>query len=171
MFERMVDHPNIRMRLNTDFDKSMLNGCDHCFFSGAIDEFFDYKFGELPYRSLRFDFFTFNRPYFQSNPVVNYPNNYDFTRIGEYKYFLDTHSQNTVVSYEYHEPFILGKNERYYPIINEENKRLYGKYLKEAEGIKNVTFLGRLGDYKYYDMDQAVARAMSIAKSFTKEKE
>lgn len=138
------------------------------FFSGAIDEFFDYKFGELPYRSLRFDFLTFNRPYFQSNSVINYPNNYDFTRIGEYKYFLDTHSQNTVVSYEYHEPFILGKNERYYPIINEENKRLYGKYLKEAEGIKNVTFLGRLGDYKYYDMDQAVARTMSIAKSFTK---
>ena len=61
MFERMVDHPNIKMRLNTDFDKSMLNGCDHCFFSGAIDEFFDYKFGELPYRSLRFDFLTFNR--------------------------------------------------------------------------------------------------------------
>jgi len=168
MFERMVDLPNIKMRLNTDFDKSMLNGCDHCFFSGAIDEFFDYKFGELPYRSLRFDFLTFNRPYFQSNSVINYPNNYDFTRIGEYKYFLDTHSQNTVVSYEYHEPFILGKNERYYPIINEENKRLYGKYLKEAEGIKNVTFLGRLGDYKYYDMDQAVARTMSIAKSFTK---
>ena len=160
MFEKMVDHPNIEVRLNTEFDKSMLDEYDHCFFSGAIDEFFDYKFGQLPYRSLRFDFLTFNRPYFQSNSVVNYPNNYDFTRIGEYKYFLDTQSQNTVVSYEYPEAFVLGKNERYYPIINEENKRLYEKYLEEAKHNEKVTFLGRLGDYKYYDMDQAVARAL-----------
>ena len=166
MFEKMVDHPNIEVRLNTEFDKSMLDEYDHCFFSGAIDEFFDYKFGQLPYRSLRFDFLTFNRPYFQSNSVINYPNNYDFTRIGEYKYFLDTQSQNTVVSYEYPEAFVLGKNERYYPIINEENERLYEKYLEEAKNNKKVTFLGRLGDYKYYDMDQAVARALKLAKAF-----
>lgn len=166
MFEKMVDHPNIEVRLNTEFDKSMLEEYDHCFFSGAIDEFFDYKFGQLPYRSLRFDFLTFNRPYFQSNSVVNYPNNYDFTRIGEYKYFLDTQSQNTVVSYEYPEAFVLGKNERYYPIINEENKGLYEKYLEEAKHNEKVTFLGRLGDYKYYDMDQAVARALELAKTF-----
>ena len=166
MFEKMVDHPNIEVRLNTEFDKTMLDEYDHVFFSGAIDEFFGYKFGQLPYRSLRFDFLTFNRPYFQSNSVVNYPNNYDFTRIGEYKYFLDTQSQNTVVSYEYPEAFVLGKNERYYPIINEENKRLYEKYLEEAKTNKKVTFLGRLGDYKYYDMDQAVARALELAKAF-----
>lgn len=92
--------------------------------------------------------------------------NYDFTRIGEYKYFLDTQSQNTVVSYEYPEAFVLGKNERYYPIINEENERLYEKYLEEAKNNKKVTFLGRLGDYKYYDMDQAVARALKLAKAF-----
>lgn len=109
---------------------------------------------------------TFNRPYFQPNSVVNYPNNYDFTRIGEYKYFLDTQSKNTVVSYEYPEAFVLGKNERYYPIINEENKRLYEKYLEEAKKNEKVTFLGRLGDYKYYDMDQAVARALNLAKTF-----
>lgn len=167
MFEKMVDHPNIEVRLNTEFDKSMLDEYDHVFFSGAIDEFFDYKFGQLPYRSLRFDFLTFNRPYFQVNSVVNYPNNYDFTRIGEYKYFLETQSPNTVVSYEYPEAFVLGKNERYYPIINEGNIRLYEKYLEEAKNNKKVTFLGRLGDYKYYDMDQAVARALSIAKSFS----
>ena len=166
MFEKMVDHPNIEVRLNNEFDKSMLDEYDHVFFSGAIDEFFDYKFGQLPYRSLRFDFLTFNRPYFQPNSVVNYPNNYDFTRIGEYKYFLDTQSKNTVVSYEYPEAFVLGKNERYYPIINEENKRLYEKYLEEAKKNEKVTFLGRLGDYKYYDMDQAVARALNLAKTF-----
>ena len=166
MFEKMVDHPNIEVRLNNEFDKSMLDEYDHVFFSGAIDEFFDYKFGQLPYRSLRFDFLTFNRPYFQPNSVVNYPNNYDFTRIGEYKYFLDTQSKNTVVSYEYPEAFVLGKNERYYPIINEENKRLYEKFLEEAKKNEKVTFLGRLGDYKYYDMDQAVARALNLAKTF-----
>ena len=72
-----------------------------------------------------------------------------------------------MVSYEYPEAFVLGKNERYYPIINEENIRLYEKYLQEAKTLENVTFLGRLGDYKYYDMDQAVARALSIAKLFS----
>lgn len=165
MFEKMADHPNIEVCLNTEFDKNMLTEYDHCFFSGAIDEFFDYKFGQLPYRSLRFDFLTFNRPYFQSNSVVNYPNNYDFTRIGEYKYFLGIQSQDTVVSYEYPEAFVLGKNERYYPILNEKNKFRYNKYLKEADPIRNVTFLGRLGDYRYYDMDQAVSRALALAET------
>lgn len=165
MFEKMLNHPNIEVRLNTPFDKSMLKDFDHCFFSGAIDEFFDYQYGELPYRSLKFDFLTFDRPYFQSNSVVNYPCNYDFTRIGEYKYFLGTQSDSTVVSYEYPEPFVLGKNERYYPIINEENKALYSKYLALAEEQPKVTFLGRLGDYRYYDMDQAVARVLELTKS------
>lgn len=166
MFEKMVDHPNIEVRLDTPFDNSMLDRYDHTFFSGAIDEFFDYKFGQLPYRSLRFDFLTFNRPYFQSNSVVNYPNNYDFTRIGEYKYFLGALSPNTVVSYEYPEAFVLDKNERYYPVVNEENNHLYEKYLLASKSIEKITFLGRLGDYKYYDMDQAVSRALSIGNSF-----
>lgn len=165
MFEKMLNHPNIEVRLNTPFDKSLLKDFDHCFFTGAIDEFFDYQYGELPYRSLKFDFLTFDRPYFQSNSVVNYPCNYDFTRIGEYKYFLGTQSDSTVVSYEYPEPFVLGKNERYYPIINEENKALYSKYLALAEEQPKVTFLGRLGDYRYYDMDQAVARVLELTKS------
>lgn len=167
MFEKMLNNPNIEVRLNTPFDKSMLKDFDHCFFTGAIDEFFDYQYGELPYRSLKFDFLTFDRPYFQSNSVVNYPCNYDFTRIGEYKYFLGTQGDSTVVSYEYPEPFVLGKNERYYPIINEENKALYAKYLALADKLENVTFLGRLGDYKYYDMDQAVARVLKLAENFT----
>lgn len=167
MFEKMLNHPNIEVRLNTPFDKSMRKDFDHCFFTGAIDEFFDYQYGELPYRSLKFDFLTFDRPYFQSNSVVNYPCNYDFTRIGEYKYFLGTQSASTVVSYEYPEPFVLGKNERYYPIINEENKALYAKYLTLADKLENVTFLGRLGDYKYYDMDQAVDRVLKLVEDFT----
>ena len=127
-----------------------------------IDEYFDYELGQLPYRSLRFEFLTFNRPYFQSNSVVNYPNNYDFTRIGEYKYFLDTQCGSTVVSYEYPERFSLGENERYYPIINDENQSLYKKYLDLAREEDNLTFVGRLGDYKYYDMDQAISRVIDL---------
>lgn len=162
MFEKMLDHPNITILLNTKFDKSMSNDFDHCYYTGPIDEYFDYKLGQLPYRSLRFEFLTFNRSYFQTNSVVNYPNNYDFTRIGEYKYFLDTQCGSTVVSYEYPEGFSLGENERYYPIINPENKCLYQKYLDLAKGIDKLTFLGRLGDYKYYDMDQAVSRVLCL---------
>lgn len=162
MFEKMLEHPNIELCLNTKFKKEMLNEYDHCYYTGPIDEFFDYQLGELPYRSLRFDFLTFNRPYFQSNSVVNYPCNYDFTRIGEYKYFLDTRSDFTTVSYEYPEQYIRGKNERYYPIVNDQNQALYKKYLKLASKQDKVTFLGRLGDYKYYDMDKAMERALSL---------
>ncbi len=162
MFERMLDHPNIEVKLETPFSHDMLKDYDRCFFTGAIDEYFNYRYGQLPYRSLKFDFLTFDRPYFQSNSVVNYPCNYDFTRIGEYKYFLDTQCDSTVVSYEYPEAFELGKNERYYPIVNEENNALYQKYLALAEQEPKVTFLGRLGDYKYYDMDTAVERALNL---------
>ena len=166
MFKNMLDHPSISLELSKQFDKTYLYNFDHCYFTGAIDEYFDYKLGHLPYRSLRFDFLTFDRPYFQKNSVVNYPCNYDFTRIGEYKYFLDTCSSSTVVSYEYPEVFIQGKNERYYPIIDDKNKNLHQRYLALAESEKNVTFLGRLGDYKYYDMDKAVERVFQLLKAY-----
>lgn len=107
------------------------------------------------------------RTYFQSNSVVNYPCNYDFTRIGEYKYFLDIRSSKTVVSYEHPEPFELGKNERYYPIINDENLPLNQKYLALAQQEQKLTFLGRLGDYRYYDMNQAVERALKLEAHFS----
>lgn len=163
LIEKMLSHKNIELKLSQKFYSEMMDHYDHVYYTGAIDEFFDYEYGELPYRSLRFDFIKFDRPYFQSNSVVNYPTNYDFTRIGEYKYFLDTLSTSTIVSYEFPEPFVKGMNERYYPVPSSENLRLYDLYLKRAHSInKKVTFLGRLGDYKYYDMDKAVLRALSI---------
>lgn len=163
MIERMLDHPAIQIKLNTKFDRAMLDQYDRVYYSGPIDEFFDYSLGELPYRSLHFDFLTFDRPYFQTNSVVNYPCNYDFTRIGEYKYFLDTVSSKTVVSYEYPQTFVRGQNERYYPVPSDANQALYAKYLEKAKDLSDkVTFLGRLGDYKYYDMDKAVARALDL---------
>lgn len=160
MIQKMLNHPNITVKLNTPFDKSMQY--QRLFWTGSIDEFFDYKYGELPYRSERFEFITFPFAKFQEAAVVNYPCNYEFTRIGEYKYFLNDQSDKTIVSYEYPEPFVRGKNERYYPIANEDTVQLYQKYLSLTDNVQNVYFCGRLGDYKYYDMDKAVARCLEL---------
>ncbi len=108
---------------------------------------------------------TYDCEHYQSNSVVNYPNNYDFTRIHEYKYYLNDKSERTVIAKEFSEDFIPGKNERFYPIPKGENIILYNKYLDAAKKrYPNMVFLGRLGDYKYYDMDKAVARAMEVCK-------
>ena len=136
---------------------------DKIFFTGSIDEFFGYKYGNLPYRSVNFKLETHDKEYYQSNACVNYPCNYDFTRIHEYKYYLDDKSSKTVIAKEYSEDFELGKNERYYPIPQDENFELYNKYLEEAEKLDNIYFLGRLGDYKYYNMDAIAARALELA--------
>lgn len=160
MIQNMLNHENITVKLNTPFNHDMKY--DRLFWTGSIDEFFGYEHGLLPYRSERFDFITFPFAKFQDAAVINYPCNYDFTRIGEYKYFLNDQSDKTIVSYEYPEAFELGKNERYYPIANNNNMALYHKYLNMAIDIDNVFFLGRLGDYKYYDMDKAVARALNL---------
>ncbi len=160
--ERMLDNENIELRLNTDFQEYKTKNFKRIFYTGSIDEFFDYEFGKLPYRSVNFKFETHNREYYQSNACVNYPCNYDFTRIHEYKYYLGDKSEKTVIAKEYSEEFELGKNERYYPIPKDENTALYNKYLQEAKALKNVYFLGRLGDYKYYDIDKAVLRAIEL---------
>lgn len=193
IFEKMLDHPDITVRLNTRFEdiRPLINKTDGAgnpasdalkadaiLHSGPIDEYYSYEFGELPYRSERFDFLTFDREHFQSEAVINYPNNYTFTRIGEYKHFLGTKSDRTVVSYEYPEPFVRGQNERYYPIVNDTNQALYSQYKAKAEaeleaakadtGNKTpVHFFGRLGDYKYYDMDKAIERAIALVEGIT----
>ena len=163
LIAEMLDHPKIKVLLNTDY-ASLENkeSFERVFYSGPIDEYFGYELGELPYRSLRFDFVEYEREHFQSNSVINYPENHDFTRIGEYKYFLNDKSENTVVSFEYPEAFERGRNDRYYPIVRDENQNLYNRYLEKAKELKNVYFLGRLGDYKYYDMDKAVNRALAL---------
>ena len=160
--EKMLARKNIQIKLNTDYKEIDPGKFKRIFYTGAIDEYFDYEFGQLPYRSVNFKFETYDKEYYQANACVNYPCNYDFTRIHEYKYYLDDHSKKTVIAKEYSEAFELGKNERYYPIPNQENIKLYNKYLQKAGTLKNVYFLGRLGDYKYYDMDQAVLRAVEL---------
>jgi UDP-galactopyranose mutase len=160
LISNMLDHPNIGVELSTSFSKDM--EYEKLFYTGSIDEFFEYKFGQLPYRSIKLDFLEFSYDKFQEAAVINYPCNYDFTRIGEYKWFLNSQANKTVVSYEYPEQFELGKNERYYPIIKDENRILYNKYLELTKDIPNIHFLGRLGDYKYYDMDKAIERALIL---------
>lgn len=161
LVENMLNHPNIQIRLNTDY-KDVKGEYKRIFYTGSIDEFFDYKFGILPYRSVNFKYEIHNKEFYQSHPCINYPNNYDFTRIHEYKHYLGDKSNKTVIAKEYSEYFELGKNERHYPIANGENQTLYNRYLKEAKRLKNVYFLGRLGDYKYYNMDVAIARAIEL---------
>jgi len=161
MVKNILNHPNIEVRLNTKFEDFKGN-YDRLFYTGSIDEFFDYKYGELSYRSVHFKFEEFNMPYYQHGVSVNYPCNYDFTRVHEYKYFLNDQSDKTVIAKEYSEFFVRGKNERYYPIPNEVNAALYAKYLEDAKKLNNVYFLGRLGDYKYYDMDKAINRALEL---------
>jgi len=104
--------------------------------------------------------------YFLSNSVINYPNEHDYTRIIEHKYFLDDKTDKTIISYEYPEAYKKGKNDPYYPIQSDETTALYEKYIVEAKALGNVTFLGRLGDYKYYDMDKAVNRALEVFKEY-----
>lgn len=164
MIKRMLTHPKIKVKTKTPYKSDMQ--ADRIFFTGAIDEFFDYQLGELPYRSVVFDFRKVDKERFQDAAVINYPCNYDFTRIGEYKWFLDDKSPHTIISYEYPAPFKRGTNERIYPIVGDKNTEQYDRYiaLAKAHDLSHVHFLGRLGDYKYYDMDKAIARALNLFK-------
>ena len=161
VIKKILNHPNIEVQLNKKFE-DYNERYDRLFYTGSIDEFFNYKFGELPYRSVNFKMEEYNKEHYQSNAVINYPCNYDFTRIHEYKYYLNDISDKTVIAKEYSENFERGKNERYYPIINDDNKKLYMCYFNEAKKLDNVYFLGRLGDYKYYDIDKAIDRALRL---------
>ena len=161
LIENLLNNPLIDLRLNTPFNKSEFD-YENLYYTGPIDEFFDFDLGELPYRSLSFDIRELNYPFFQKSVVVSYPTNYDFTRICEHKYFLNDQSNKTVVSFEYPAPFKRGVNERYYPIPQEKNQLLYQKYIQKAKNIQNIHFLGRLGDYKYYNMDTAVERVLTF---------
>lgn len=164
MFNRMLDNPLISIKLNTEYSKDI--DAENVYYTWPIDEYFDYKYWELPYRSLVFDIQEIDTEYFQPNVVISYPNNYDFTRICEHKYFLNEKSPKTTISYEYPCEFVNWKNERYYPIPKSENSELYEKYLREANDIKNLYFFGRLGDYKYYNMDLAIERALELFDKF-----
>lgn len=163
MFKKMIFRKNIHLMLNTDFaDIKGRLGYDTMIYTGAIDEYFDYKHGELPYRSCDFDLKTLPQEYFLEIGQLNFPSNYEYTRITEFKYFTGQQSKNTTIAYEYPRPFIRGKNERFYPVPGDKNAALYDKYRELAKAEPNVYLTGRLGEYRYFNMDQAVLSAMNF---------
>lgn len=169
IFEKMLSHPNIEVRLNTDyFDiRDSLSGYEKLFYTGPIDQFFDFKFSvgkPLEYRSLNFVWETHDKEFYQSNSVINYPNDYDFTRVVEYKYFTNQKHPKTTISKEYSCNYEPGKNEPYYPVPNPENREVYAKYQAEAEKLESqgIYFVGRLANYKYFNMDQAFKAALEL---------
>ncbi|MEL7351413.1 MAG: UDP-galactopyranose mutase [Cyanobacteria bacterium P01_A01_bin.116] len=164
MFRRMLDHPNIKVLLNTDYREVMEDvSFNRAICTGPIDAFFDYAHGEMPYRSIDFRFETLDQEKYQEVGTVNYPNDYDITRITEQKYLTGQVSPKTTIVREFPQAYIPGRNDPYYPIPRAENRDRLSLYLKEAKKLKGtVLFAGRLGDYKYYNMDQAVVRALGI---------
>ena len=161
MFKRMLDHPLIEKSLGTDFRDIRSEGgrlADHIIYTGPIDEYFDYRFGKLPYRSLRFDHRTLNKEWHQPVAVVNYPaEDVPYTRVTEYKHLTGQTHPRTTLTWEYPS----AEGDPYYPIPRAENQLLYKRYEALADTTGNVTFVGRLATYKYYNMDQIVGQALA----------
>ena len=159
LFEKMLDHPNIHVLLNTSY-RDVQNEVDfeELIFTGPIDEYFDYCHGRLPYRSLHFDHRTHDKPVYQEFPVVNYPNEHAYTRITEFKYLTGQEHPKTSIVYEYPR----AQGDPYYPIPQPQNAKLYQQYKALADALPKVHFVGRLGTYKYYNMDQVVAQALAL---------
>ncbi|MFH1196004.1 MAG: UDP-galactopyranose mutase [bacterium] len=166
MFERMLNHKNIEVILNTDY-KSIVNDVkfDKMIYTGPIDYFFDHVYGKLPYRSIRFEFQNIGTEKYQDSAVTNYVEPFiEFTRVTEYNHFYENKNERTTISKEYTQL----EGEPYYPIPNEANIRLFRKYENEVNNIENVHFCGRLAEYKYYNMDQVVANTSKIFGNLSK---
>lgn len=172
MFEKMLDHPNITVLLNTDyFDiRDQLEDFGKLFYTGPVDRFFEFKdrmLEKLEYRSINFVTEHLDQEYFQENSVVNYPGqDVDFTRIVEYKHFGNQKSPKTSIVKEY----TVDEGEPYYPVPNEKNQRIYEEYKKHADQLKDIYFVGRLANYKYFNMDQAFKNALDLFATLEPEK-
>jgi UDP-galactopyranose mutase len=161
LFERMLAHPLIEVRLRTDYREARAHvQYRHLIYTGPIDEYFDHCFGPLPYRSLRFEEETHQVEFFQPAMQVNYPNDYDFTRIVEIKHATGQQLPVTTIVREYPEDYGPGR-EPYYPVPADAPKELYRKYAERAEAEQGVSFVGRLATYRYYNMDQVVGMALA----------
>lgn len=175
MFEKMIEHENITVALKTEakavlevkggkvlYQGDSFNG--DVIFTGPIDEFFDCKYGRLPYRTLDFAFEYYEQDDYQGHSVVNYTVDQDYTRITEYKYLTGQKCHGTTISKEYPSAYTGADGQiPYYSIANKENYTLYAKYKAEAEGVSNFHLLGRLAEYQYYNIDVMVEKAMELA--------
>lgn len=166
MFKEMLNHENITLSLNTNFSevKNEIK-YKHLIYTGSIDEYFNYCHGKLPYRSLKFEHEILNIPRFQPVAIVTYPNDYTYTRITEHKHLTGQTCDKTKITYE----FPTSDGDPYYPIPNPKNAELYNRYKALAGTLPNVHFVGRLGSYRYYNMDQVVAQALTLFKSLLQE--
>jgi len=173
MFEKMLSHPNIKILLNTDyFDvREQISGYTKIFYTGPIDRFFEFKHSlveKLEYRSIEFIRETVDQEYYQENSVVNYPGmEVAYTRIVEYKHFGNQQSGKTTIVKE----FTRDEGEPYYPVPNPRNRMIYEKYREETLGLKDIYFVGRLANYKYFNMDQAFKNALDLFYSLEKSME
>lgn len=160
LFQNLLNHPNIKVQLATEYKDWLKQNTqyDHVVYTGCIDEFYDYKFGKLPYRSLRFEHQHLeNTEQYQSVGTINYPNDFEFTRITEFKHLTGQQHPATSIVREYP----TAEGDPYYPIPRDENEALFKKYKSLADCEKNVTFVGRLAEYRYYNMDQVVGAALN----------
>lgn len=165
MFEKMLAHPNIKIMLNTDYREIKdFIPYREMIYTGPVDEFFNMCYGKLPYRSLEFKFEVHETPVYQPAPVINYPNDYAYTRITEFKYLTGQEHPKTALVYEYPQ----AEGDPYYPVPRPENNELYKKYKALADATPGVNFVGRLATYKYYNMDQVVAQALTLYNNLSK---
>ena len=164
MFENMLDHSNIKVLLNADYQE-IRDIIPHreLIYTGPVDEYFDFCFGKLPYRSLRFKHETINRPVFQPEAVINYPNEHLYTRVTEFKYLTGQEHSKTSIVYEFPE----NGGDPYYPVPRPENHEIYKQYKQLADATPGVHFIGRLATYKYYNMDQVAAQALALFKKIS----
>lgn len=161
MFENMLSHPNIKTMLNTDYREiADVVPYKNLIYTGPIDEYFNFCYGKLPYRSIDFKFETHDMDKYQSTGTINYPNDYAYTRITEFKYVTGQQHRKTTIVYEYP----TGEGDPYYPIPRPENAEIYKKYEALAATMTNTYFTGRLATYKYYNMDQVVAQSLTLFK-------
>jgi len=166
MFQNMLSHKNIKVMLNTDYKEIIdIIPYKNLIFTGPVDEYFDYCYGKLPYRSLEFKFETIDAETFQPTGTVNYPNEQSYTRITDFKYLTGQKHSKTAIVYE----FPKAEGDPYYPVPRPENAELYKKYQQLADSMTNTFFVGRLATYKYYNMDQVVAQALTCFKKIMKQ--
>ena len=164
MFENMLDHPNIKVLLNCDY-REIKNEIPYreMIYTGPIDAYFGYCYGKLPYRSLEFKHETHDVRVYQSAPVINYPNDHQYTRVTEFKYLTGQDHSRTSIVYE----FPRSEGDAYYPVPRKENAAIYAKYKALADASREAHFVGRLATYKYYNMDQIVAQALTVYSKMT----
>jgi UDP-galactopyranose mutase len=175
IFENMLSNKKIKVILNEDFkelikidfnkkkiyfDNKEFKG--KLIYTAMIDELFDFKYGSLPYRSLDLKFETVNKKYYQEAASINYPNDYDFTRITEFKHIHPVNTNKTTILKEYPKSYDPKTDIAYYPVFTPDNMKLYLKYREEADKFKNLLLVGRLAEYRYYDMDDVVKRALDV---------